>query len=137
MEVDETNMYSSSFEEDIINNDKLHIMFSYSWDNKDNVRHIYDLLEQEFPNIPKWIDINQMQGNIMETMNDAVENAFVIIIFLSKSYKNSKNCKTESELVIGKQKKFLLVLILDINRVISYLYFLQLNGTHRQALYFL
>ncbi len=97
MEIDETN--------------KQHIMFSYSWKQKGRVRHIYDIIEDDFPHIPKWIDINQMQGNIIEAMGDAVENSFLIIIFLSKDYKNSKNCKTESELIIGKQKKYLLVLI--------------------------
>jgi hypothetical protein len=94
-----------------IHNVTQHIMFSYSWDNKDNVRHIYNLLEHEFPNIPLWIDIHKMHGNIMEKMNDAVENSFLIIIFLSKSYKNSKNCKIESDLVINKKKNFLLVLL--------------------------
>lgn len=97
MEIDETN--------------KKHIMFSYSWKQKGRVRHIYDIMEEYYPHIPKWIDINQMQGNIIEAMGDAVENSFLIIIFLSKDYKNSKNCKTESELVIGKQKKYILVLI--------------------------
>ena len=97
MEIDETN--------------KQHIMFSYSWKQKGRVRHIYDIIEEYYPQIPKWIDINQMQGNIIEAMGDAVDNSFLIIIFLSKDYKNSKNCKTESELIIGKQKKYLLVLI--------------------------
>jgi hypothetical protein len=97
MEIDETN--------------KQHIMFSYSWKQKGRVRHIYDIIEEHFPNVPKWIDINQMQGNIIEAMGDAVEKSFLIIIFLSNDYKNSKNCKTESELIIGKQKKYLLVLI--------------------------
>ncbi len=99
MEIDETN--------------KKHMMFSYSWKQKGRVRHIYDLLEEQYPNVPKWIDINQMQGNIIEAMGDAVEKSFIVIIFLSKDYKNSKNCKTESELIIGKQKKYLLVLIDD------------------------
>ena len=88
-----------------------HIMFSYSWNQKNQVRHIYDIIDNEYPDVPKWIDINKMCGNILEAMNDAVENSFLIIIFLSKDYKNSKNCKIESELIIGKQKNFLLVLI--------------------------
>jgi hypothetical protein len=90
---------------------KKHIMFSYSWKQKGRVRHIYDIIEENFPCIPKWIDINEMQGNIIESMTDAVENSFLVIVFLSKDYKNSKNCKTESELIIGKQKKYLIVLL--------------------------
>lgn len=90
---------------------KKHIMFSYSWKQKGRVRHIYDIIEENYPYVPKWIDINEMQGNIIESMTDAVENSFLVIVFLSKDYKNSKNCKTESELIIGKQKKYLLVLL--------------------------
>ena len=101
--------------EEKIKNDKekktQHIMFSYSWTQKNQVSHIYDIIDNEYSEVPKWIDINQMSGNIIEAMGDAVENSFLVIIFLSKNYKNSKNCKTESELVIGKQKKYILVLI--------------------------
>ena len=107
MEENETNKDNNV----INNNNEKHIMFSYSWDHKHNVRHIYDMINDEFPNIPKWIDISKMSGNIIEAMNKAVEDAFIVIIFLSKSYKNSTNCKIESELICGKQKKYLLVLV--------------------------
>ncbi len=112
MEEEEKNVMQSdkSFVE-AIDEKNNHIMFSYSWNQKNQVRHIYDIIDNEYPDVPKWIDINKMCGNILEAMNDAVENSFLIIIFLSKDYKNSKNCKIESELIIGKQKKFLLVLI--------------------------
>tara|TARA_B110000259_G_scaffold45782_1_gene53075 strand:+ start:7415 stop:8200 length:786 start_codon:yes stop_codon:yes gene_type:complete len=94
-----------------IQNMNNHIMFSYSWNQKSQVRHIYDLIDGEFQGVNKWIDVNKMCGNILVEMNDAVENSFVIIIFVSKDYKNSKNCKTEAELIFGKQKKFILVLV--------------------------
>ena len=47
----------------------------------------------------------------VEAMEDAVENSFLVLVFLSKDYKNSKNCKTEAELIIGKQKKYILILV--------------------------
>tara|TARA_B100000780_G_C21076133_1_gene433206 strand:+ start:151 stop:969 length:819 start_codon:yes stop_codon:yes gene_type:complete len=87
-----------------------HIMFSYSWKQKHDVRHIYDILCNEYEDIPKWIDTEGMSGNILETMHNAVDDAFLVIIFISKDYKNSKNCKIESELIIGKQKNFIIVL---------------------------
>lgn len=107
-------------ENEIINNNILnlnqseidqHIMFSYSWSQKNNVRHIYDIIDEQFPNVPKWIDISKMSGNILEAMNTAVENSFLIIIFLSKDYKSSANCKIESEFICGKQKNYILVLV--------------------------
>ena len=94
-------------------NKNQHIMFSYSWEHKHNVRHIYDIIHKEFENIPKWIDTDGMSGNIFEAMNNAIEDAFLVIVFLSSDYKKSKNCKNESELIIGKQKDFILVLTED------------------------
>ena len=62
--------------EEKIKNDKdkktQHIMFSYSWTQKNQVRHIYDIIDNEYSEVPKWIDINQMSGNIIEAMGDAV-----------------------------------------------------------------
>lgn len=96
---------------EIDNTKKKHIMFSYSWKQKGRVRHIYDIITNNYPDILTWIDINQMQGNMLEAMGDAVENSFLVLVFLSKDYKNSKNCKTEAELIIGKQKKYILILL--------------------------
>lgn len=90
-----------------------HIMFSYCWKQQNQVKHIYDLLDAEFVGVNKWLDINKMCGNILRAMNDAVENSFLVIVFLSKDYKKSKNCKTEAELIFGKQKNYLLVLMED------------------------
>lgn len=90
-----------------------HIMFSYSWEHKHNVRHIYDIINKEFEDVPKWIDTDSMSGNIFEAMNNAIEDAFLVIVFLSSDYKKSKNCKNESELIIGKQKDYILVLTED------------------------
>jgi len=90
-----------------------HIMFSYSWEHKHNVRHIYDIIHKEFQYVPTWIDYDNMSGNIFEAMNNAIENAFLVIVFLSSDYKKSKNCKNESELIIGKQKDYILVITED------------------------
>lgn len=88
-------------------------MFSYSWEHKHNVRHIYEIIHNEFEYIPTWIDADDMCGNIFEAMNNAIEEAFLVIVFLSSDYKKSKNCKNESELIIGKQKDYILVIIED------------------------
>jgi len=92
---------------------KKHIMFSYCWEQQHNVRHIFEIINNEFSNVPKWIDIEGMSGNIIDAMNNAIEDAFLVLVFLSKDYKNSKNCKIESEFIIGKQKDYILVLTQD------------------------
>ena len=75
-------------------------MFSYCWEQQHNVRHIYEIINNEFNEVPKWIDTEGMSGNIIDAMHDAIENAFLVLVFLSKDYKNSKNCKIESEFII-------------------------------------
>ena len=95
---------------DVIEKNK-HIMFSYCWEQQHNVRHIYEIINNEFNEVPKWIDTEGMSGNIIDAMHDAIENAFLVLVFLSKDYKNSKNCKIESEFIIGKQKDYILVLM--------------------------
>ena len=86
-----------------------HIMFSYSWKQQEKVKSIYNKIEEELNYCKLWIDFKKMKGNILEAMNDAIENSYLVLIFLSKTYKNSKNCKIESELIIGKNKKFILI----------------------------
>lgn len=87
-----------------------HIMISYSHKYENDVKHIYTLLEEEFKEVPKWIDYEKMSGNIIKSMTDAVNNSFLIIVFMSKSYKNSKNCRLESDLLIKKNIEYILVL---------------------------
>lgn len=96
---------------DLENRMNKHIMFSYSHKQEGIVKYIYELIDEEFPNIKKWIDYNNMDGNILDSMTNAIEESFLVIVFLSKSYKNSKNCKIESELIIGKKKRIILVLL--------------------------
>jgi hypothetical protein len=91
------------------NNKEKHIMFSYSWSQQDKVKSIYNKVKQELYYSKLWIDFEKMKGNILQTMNDAIENSYLILVFLSSNYKKSKNCKIESELIIGKQKKFILI----------------------------
>lgn len=91
------------------NNKEKHIMFSYSWSQQDKVKSIYNKVKQELHYSKLWIDFEKMKGNILQTMNDAIENSYLILVFLSSNYKKSKNCKIESELIIGKQKKFILI----------------------------
>jgi hypothetical protein len=86
-----------------------HIMFSYSWKQQEKVKSIYNKIEENFNYSKLWIDFKKMKGNILESINNAIENSYLILIFLSKNYKNSKNCKIESELIIGKNKKFILI----------------------------
>ena len=46
--------------------------------------------------LPVWIDQEQMQGNTIEKMAEAVEQAAVVVVFVSEAYKHSGNCRIEA-----------------------------------------
>jgi GTPase SAR1 family protein/DNA-binding Lrp family transcriptional regulator len=95
-----------------------HIMFSYAWgSNKDNVVALEDKLKQFGYDI--WRDENGSSivpamgvgGSTFDCMARAVENSSWVIIFVSKKYYNSENCKTEAQYCSQKRKKILFVMV--------------------------
>jgi hypothetical protein len=84
-----------------------HIMISYQWAYKDTVRTLGDTLKKRA--YPIWLDVEQMSkarvmcgqtktlcsaGSVLEAMASAVENARVVVVCVSESYKNSPSCRT-------------------------------------------
>lgn len=41
-----------------------------------------------------WLDIDNMEGSTLEAMAGAVENASVVLVCVTHSYKISPNCRT-------------------------------------------
>ncbi|CAK8682480.1 unnamed protein product [Clavelina lepadiformis] len=83
-----------------------HIMISYNWkDSKDLAHKISDELSSAGYKV--WIDKNEMRGNIYDKMYEAVDNAYLVLMFLSENYKLSENCKREGNLVADKRKRII------------------------------
>ena len=40
-----------------------------------------------------WMDIDQMFGSTLQTMAEAVENADIFLMAMSRKYKDSPNCR--------------------------------------------
>jgi len=88
-----------------------HIMISYSWAQKDKMRELTDDLKSH--GLPIWIDVDQMEGSVLEAMAIAVENASVVIIGLSSQYKESQACRTEAEYAYKLKKPMICLLAED------------------------
>jgi len=88
-----------------------HIMISYSWAQKDRMRELGYYLKKLGLKI--WLDIEQMEGSILEKMSEAIEEAEVVIIGLSSNYKESQACRTEAEYAYRLKKKVIFVLAED------------------------
>ncbi|CAK8682594.1 unnamed protein product [Clavelina lepadiformis] len=88
-----------------------HIMISYNWsDSKELAHKIHDRLSDAGYQV--WINKGQMKGNIYEKMGQAVENAHVVLMFLSPNYETSENCIRESSLTTDLAKRIVPIRVL-------------------------
>ncbi|KAH9251147.1 hypothetical protein BASA81_011046 [Batrachochytrium salamandrivorans] len=76
-------------------NGNQHVMLSYNWRSKPLVLHINSLLNAQ--GIKTWIDEFNMGPNVTDAMASAVENASFVVVFVTKKYKESGNCRRECE----------------------------------------
>jgi hypothetical protein len=90
-------------------NDK-HIMISYNTSNREIVLKIKEKLESYGYRI--WIDINDIHGSSLDSMANAIENSFVVLICISERYRESINCQAEAQYAF-KIKKPIIPLILQ------------------------
>ncbi|CAK8682483.1 unnamed protein product [Clavelina lepadiformis] len=89
-----------------------HIMISYNWnDSKDLAHKISDELSSAGYKV--WIDKNEMRGDIYDKMYEAVDNAYLVLMFLSENYKLSENCKREGKLAADKRKRIIPIITHD------------------------
>ena len=72
-----------------------HVMISYSWGQKERMRELAHHLKEA--GLPIWIDVEEMEGSILEKMAQAVENSDVMVIGVSASYHDSQACHMEAE----------------------------------------
>ncbi len=69
-------------------------MISYCWSQQKTALKLCDSLRAS--GFTVWIDVEQMQGYLLERMAEAVENAFAVIICVSEKYRTSSNCRSEA-----------------------------------------
>jgi len=90
------------------NEKKGQVMISYCWAQKEQARRVANYLKSK--NIVVWIDIEKMEGSILEKMAEAVEESSVILIFLSSKYKVSQACRTEAEYAYKLKKEIVYIM---------------------------
>nr|KAG5709942.1 hypothetical protein BaRGS_029984 [Batillaria attramentaria] len=88
---------------------KGHIMISYSWDDQKTVLKVRDALEAR--NYKVWVDVDDMSGNIMDAMAEAIEDAEAVLMCVSPGFKDSTNCRTEVEYAHELQKPLIPLLM--------------------------
>ena len=73
-----------------------HVMVSYCWAQQAVVKRIHAALVKR--GYAVWIDVEQMTGSTVDAMALAVENAEVVLIGVSRQYKEST---TPHEVALG------------------------------------
>lgn len=69
-----------------------HVMISYQWDAQQTMLRVKQELETR--GFTVWMDVEQMEGSILETMARAVEKSSVLLLAVSRKYQNSPNCRS-------------------------------------------
>jgi len=85
-----------------------HVMISYSWMQKEKMRALAFFLKEK--GLPIWLDVEQMEGSVLEKMSEAIENASVVVIGISAAYKESQACRTEAEYAYRLKKEVVFVM---------------------------
>jgi len=79
-----------------------HVFISYQHLYQDYAIYLRDALQSQ--GFQTWIDVDDMVGSTLDRMAEAVQNAAVVIMCMSESYKASKNCKKEIGFAARKHK---------------------------------
>ncbi|CAF1501802.1 unnamed protein product, partial [Rotaria sordida] len=88
---------------EIKNGKRFDIMISYSHKEKVLCKQIYEELIKSGYRI--WIDFDQMHGNVMDAMAQAIEQSHTIIICMSEHYRKSNYCRAEAHYAFQQQRK--------------------------------
>ena len=89
-----------------------HIMLSYCWNNKAKPQLVQALGEElRKMNYEVWRDVEgsallgPMSGSTDDIMAEAVEKSYMVVICVSKEYKNSSNCRMEANYSNQRRKQ--------------------------------
>jgi hypothetical protein len=98
------------------------VMISYSHKDKTLCQQIYDELTKSGYRV--WIDFDQMHGNVMDAMAQAIEQSQTVIICMSEDYRKSNYCRAEAHYAFQRQRKIVPVLLQKHYRPDGWLLFL-------------
>lgn len=84
-----------------------HTMLSYSWEQQTTVVRLAGALKAH--GVSVWIDTEQLSGSgsTIDGMAQAVERASVVLLCMSKDYKESHNCKLEANYAVLKRAPYI------------------------------
>ena len=85
------------------------IMISYSHKDEAICKRIYQELNRRGYRV--WIDFDQIHGNVMDAMAQAIEQSQMILICMTEQYRRSNYCRAEAHYAFQRQLKLVPVLL--------------------------
>ena len=98
------------------------IMISYSHKEKTVCKQLYEELSKQGYHV--WIDFDQIHGNVMDTMAQAIDRSHTIIICMSEEYQKSNYCRAEAHYAFRCQRKTVPILLQEFYKPHGWLLFL-------------
>ena len=81
------------------------VMLSYQWGSQSFVKEIKSFLETN--GLRVWMDVNEMYGSINIRMKNAIKRSKIIVLFITKKYEESHNCRKEFNYADQEKKKII------------------------------
>ncbi|CAM4807500.1 unnamed protein product [Rotaria magnacalcarata] len=94
---------------DFIDEKTFDIMISYSHKDEVICKQIYEELVKSGYRV--WIDYDQIHGNVMDAMAQAIERSNIIIVCMSEQYRRSNYCRAEAHYAFQRQLKIVPILL--------------------------
>ncbi|KAJ8321764.1 hypothetical protein KUTeg_000235 [Tegillarca granosa] len=85
--------------------DKGHVMISYHSANRNTLLKVKERMIND--GFKVWMDVDNMEGSIIDSMATAVEDADIVLLCFSRGYKGSANCRAEAEYAYRKKKQII------------------------------
>ncbi|XP_030842406.1 uncharacterized protein LOC105439385 [Strongylocentrotus purpuratus] len=88
-----------------------HIMISYQHASQERMLQVKSYLEESGYNI--WMDVDKMKGDILDSMAKAVQRASVVLVCMSRKFKESQHCRTEATYAYTLKKDIIPLMLQD------------------------
>jgi hypothetical protein len=88
-----------------------HVMVSYNWDHQEVILRVVGSLQSRGYLV--WVDTEQMKGATVDTMALAVEGSAVVLLGVSRAYKESSNCRMEAQYALQKKKPLVPLMLVE------------------------
>ncbi|CAF4911504.1 unnamed protein product, partial [Rotaria sp. Silwood1] len=81
---------------------KKHIMISYNHASASDIaQKIYDRLTERHYNV--WFDKKDLHGSVLDSMGEAVENSYVVLLCITDGYSKSAFCTKEAKYAVERK----------------------------------